>query len=75
VTIGLFEAIATNDVAMVPKLRELFDKFSFIDKILAYVKDEGANLQSCAITLTFMAMCKTLGMLEPFQLLLWTCLI
>ncbi len=55
-TINLFKAIATNNVAMVPKLWELFDKFSFIDKILAYVKDEGANLQSCAITLIFVVL-------------------
>jgi hypothetical protein len=31
------------------------------------VKDEGANLQSCATTFTFVVSCKTLGMLEPFH--------
>jgi len=44
VTINLFEAITTNNVAMAPKLRKLFDMFSLTNKILAYVKDEGANL-------------------------------
>jgi hypothetical protein len=40
-TIGLFEAIATSGVTMVPKLWELLGMFSFTDKFLAYVKDEG----------------------------------
>jgi len=44
VTINLFEAITTNNVAMAPKLRKLLDMFSLTNKILAYVKDEGANL-------------------------------
>jgi len=44
VTINLFEAITNNSVTMVPKLHEIFDMFSLANKILAYVKDEGANL-------------------------------
>jgi hypothetical protein len=44
VIISLFEAITTSDVAMAPKLHEYLDMFSFDDKILAYVKDKGANL-------------------------------
>lgn len=67
VTIGLFEAIATNGVAMAPKLWELLDTFSFTNNILTYVKDEGANLQFCATTFTFVVLCKTLGMLELFH--------
>ncbi len=66
-TIGFFEAIATSGVTMAPKLWKLLGMFSFTDKFLAYVKDEGANLQSCATTLTFVVSCKTLGMLEPFH--------
>jgi hypothetical protein len=52
---------------MAPKLWEFFDMFSFINKILAYVKDEGANLQFCATIFTFVVLCKTLGMLELFH--------
>ncbi len=44
VTINSFEAITTNSVTMVPKLWEIFDMFSLANKILAYVKDKGANL-------------------------------
>jgi hypothetical protein len=36
----LFEAIDTFGVAMVAKLWQLLNKFSFIQKIVAYVKDE-----------------------------------
>jgi hypothetical protein len=65
VTIDLFEIITTYGAVMAPKLWELLDKFSLANKILAYVKDEGANMQSCAIALIFVVLCKTLGMLEP----------
>jgi hypothetical protein len=51
---------------MALKLQELIDKFSLTDKIFAYVKDEGANFQSCATTLTYV-LCRTLGILEPFH--------
>jgi hypothetical protein len=67
VTIGLFEATTTNNATIVLKLQEFIDKFSLADKILAYVKDEGANFQSCATTLTYVVLCRTLGMLEPFH--------
>jgi hypothetical protein len=49
VTIGLFEATTTYGATMVSKLHDFFDKFSLIDKILTYVKDEGVNLQSCGV--------------------------
>jgi hypothetical protein len=67
VTIDLFEVTTTSGAAMAPKLQELLDKFSLTNKILAYVKDEGVNMQSYAIVLTFVVLCKTLGMLEPFH--------
>jgi hypothetical protein len=61
VAIGLFEATATTSATMVPKLWELLDRFSRTYNIFAYVKDEGVNLQSCVTTLTFVVLCKTLG--------------
>jgi len=39
-TMSYFEAIDTFGVAMVAKLWQLLNKFSFIQKIVAYVKDE-----------------------------------
>jgi hypothetical protein len=66
VTVGLFEATTSNNATMAFKLRELIDKFSLTNKILAYVKVEGPSFQSCATTLSYVVLCGTLGMLEPF---------
>jgi len=53
VTVGLFKVIDTIGATLPPKLWELMDKFSFIQNIMAYVKDEESNLQNCANALTF----------------------
>ncbi len=53
VTVGLFKVIDTIGATFPPKLWELMDKFSFIQNIMAYVKDEESNLQNCANALTF----------------------
>ncbi len=34
---------------------------------MAYVKDEGVNLQTCASTLNSIISCNGLGMFEPFD--------
>jgi hypothetical protein len=39
VIIGLFEVIDTSGIALAPKLQELLDKFTVIEKIVSYVKD------------------------------------
>jgi hypothetical protein len=44
VTIGLFEANNTNDVAVAMNLKQILNKFGLTQKIMAYVKDEGSNL-------------------------------
>lgn len=49
VTIGLFEVVDTNGAIMAPKLRQLLNKFSFIQKNVAYIKDEGFNVQTCVV--------------------------
>jgi hypothetical protein len=43
VTASLFKAIETNGATMVVKLWVFFNKFAFMEKIIAYVKDEGPN--------------------------------
>jgi hypothetical protein len=47
ITIGLFEANDTNGATMVVKFKHILDKFALMRKIVAYVKDEGSNLQAC----------------------------
>jgi len=44
ITIGEFEAIVTNGVAIVMKLKQILDKFGITQKTLAYVKNKGSNL-------------------------------
>jgi hypothetical protein len=47
ITIGIFEAHDMSGATMVVKLKQILDKFSFAQKILAYVKDEDSNVQTC----------------------------
>ncbi len=65
--ICLFEVTDTSSMAMVPKLQELLNKCALINKIIAYVKDEGFNLQTCATALNFIVSCNSLGLLKPFD--------
>jgi hypothetical protein len=46
VTIGLFEAIETIGQALVVNLNNLLDSFCLQKKIIAFVQNEGANLNA-----------------------------
>jgi hypothetical protein len=52
---------------MVRNLIELLDQYDLKKKIIAYVKDEGANLNVMTTTLKFVVNCEVLGMEESFQ--------
>ncbi len=67
VTIGLFEANETIGQAMARNLTELLNKYDLRKKNVAYVKDEGANLNARKIILKFVVNCEVLGMEENFQ--------
>jgi hypothetical protein len=67
VIIELFEVSNINGVAMAPRLQQLLDKFSFTQKSLVYVKDEGSNLQTYASPLNYIVLCASLAMMEPFD--------
>jgi hypothetical protein len=66
IIIKLFEVSNFSGVAMVPRLQQLLDKFFFTQKILAYVKDEGSNIQTYANALNYVISCVNLAMMEPF---------
>jgi hypothetical protein len=54
ITIGLFEANETTRQFMARNLIELLDQYDLVKKkIVAYVKDKGANLNAMKITLKF----------------------
>jgi hypothetical protein len=52
---------------MARNLIELLDQYDLRKKIIAYVKDEGANLNAMTTILKFVVDCEVLGMEESFQ--------
>jgi hypothetical protein len=49
ITIGLFETIKTTMQALVNNSIQLFFQYGLRNKITAYVKDEGSNLNTLTI--------------------------
>ncbi len=47
--------------------KDVAKKKKYRQKILAFVKDEGSNLQTYASALTSIISCNNLGLLEPFD--------
>jgi hypothetical protein len=47
-------------------LIELLDAYGLRNKIIAYVKDEGSNLNTLINVLKFLIKCETLGLKESF---------
>jgi len=67
VTIGLFEAIKTNGQALANNLTKLLDQYGLKNKIIAYVKYEGSNLNTMTIALKYVLKCKVFGLDDSFQ--------
>jgi hypothetical protein len=63
----LFEAVETIGQTLVRNLIELLDAYGLRNKIIAYVKDEGSNLNTLSNALNFVVKCETLGLEESFQ--------
>jgi hypothetical protein len=53
VTFGLFKAAETTRQALVKNLIELLNVYGLRNKIIAYVKDEGLNLNTLTNALKF----------------------
>jgi len=47
-------------------VKVLLAKFNLTNKVIAYVKDEGINLNSFIIALTSIMSCELLQLLQPF---------
>jgi hypothetical protein len=43
---GIFETIDMFRVAMVVQMKELLSLYNLLDKLMAYVKDEGGNFST-----------------------------
>ncbi len=51
-TIGIFEVHNTTSATMANQVKLLLDSFGLFDKVIAYIKDEGSNLNTLTFTLT-----------------------
>jgi hypothetical protein len=57
VTVGIFKVHETLGVAMVVQFDDLLAWYNLLDKIIAYVKDKGANLNTFVMALTNILSC------------------
>jgi hypothetical protein len=67
VTIGLSEATETIGQALAVNLSNLLDSFGLTNKIIKFVKDEGANLNAMTLALKFIVSCDILRWEESFN--------
>ncbi len=66
-TLGLFESTNATKQSLAKKLTKLLDSYALRRKIIAYVKDEGSNLNTMTTTLKSIVSCDLLGLEESFQ--------
>jgi hypothetical protein len=52
VTMGIFKVQNTAGVGMANQIKVLLESFSLLDKVIAYVKDKGSNLNTLTNALT-----------------------
>jgi hypothetical protein len=62
----LFEATKIIGQALINNLTKLFDQYGLRNKIIAYVKDKGSNLNTMTIALKSIVKCEALGLNENF---------
>ncbi len=63
----MFEATKTTKQALTNNLTKKIDQYGLRNKITAYVKDEGSNLNIMTIAIKFVVKCEVLGLDESFQ--------
>ncbi len=66
VILGLFEIVETIGQTLAINLIELLVTYVLRNKIIAYVKDEGSNLNTLTNVLNFVFKCETLSLEESF---------
>ncbi len=62
-----FEAIDTSGQTLTKNVTKLLDIYKQTKKIIAYVKDEGFNLNTIATTLKSIVNCDLLNLEENFE--------
>jgi len=66
IIVDFFEIVSTSGNAMALQVNDVFAKYGLNARIIAYVKDEGGNLNTMTNALTFDVSCETLGSQTPF---------
>jgi hypothetical protein len=66
VILGSFEAAQITRQVLARNLIELLDAYGLRNKIIAYVKDEGSNLNTLTNALNYIVKCEILGLKESF---------
>jgi hypothetical protein len=67
VTISLFEVLETMGQALAKNLKELLDSYGLNKKNIAYVKDEGVDLNSMTITFQLIINREVVGLEKSFN--------
>ncbi len=67
ITIDFFEATKIIGQKLVNNLTNFFDQYGLKNNIIAYVKDEGSDLNTMTIALKFVVKYEVLGLDENFQ--------
>ncbi len=63
---GNFEATNMFGIAMVVWVKDLLSSYNILDKLIAYVKDEGGNLSTLTQALTLVVSYGPLGLVVPW---------
>jgi hypothetical protein len=66
VIVGIFEVHNTTCAPWKNHVKVLLDFFGLLDKIIAYVKDEGSNLSTLTLALTHVVTCSPLQSTSSF---------
>jgi hypothetical protein len=66
ITIGLFETLDISSVVLVKEVKVLLAEFNLRNKVIAYVKDKGANLNFLTIAFTLVTSYESLQLYQPF---------
>jgi hypothetical protein len=66
VIVGIFEVHETLKVAMAIQFKDLLAWYNLLDTIIAYVKDEGVNLNTFTMTLISIVSCILFLLPQPY---------
>jgi hypothetical protein len=60
VTIGMFETLNTSGIALAKQMKSPLITYQFTNKVIAYVKDKGTNLNMLTFALISVISCELL---------------